>query len=121
VRFGERVRSQLDVPEALLNAAIPPFSVQPLVENAVKHAVARRPDGARITISAARSGDALSIAVEDDGPGFAGDTAPPGHGLETLRSRLEVLYGPRASVRAAREETRTIVTLTLPFSEVASA
>jgi sensor histidine kinase YesM len=120
-RFGDRVRSHLDVPEALLNAAIPPFSLQPLVENSVKHAVAHQTDGARIVITAARNGDALSIAVEDDGPGFVDADLPAGHGLETLRSRLETLYGSRASVRAARQEARTIVTLTLPFSEVTSA
>jgi len=120
-RFGDRVRPRIEVADGLLDAAIPPFSVQPLVENAIKHAVARRAEGARIAVTAARKGDALSIAVEDDGPGFSDETLQPGHGLETLRSRLEALYGSRASLRASREESRTVVTLTVPFSLVLNA
>jgi len=120
-RFGDRVRSRVDVPDALLSAAIPPFSVQPLVENAIKHAVARRPEGAAIEVTATRSGDALVIAVADDGPGFSDGATPPGHGLDTLRSRLDVLYGVRASVHAARNGSTTVVTLTLPFRMVADA
>jgi sensor histidine kinase YesM len=120
-RFGDRVRSQVEVSDALLNAAIPPFSIQPLVENAVKHAVARRPEGAAIIVTAARSGDALVITVADDGLGFSDGATPSGHGLDTLRSRLDVLYGMRASVRVGRDGSRTVVTLTLPFRTVADA
>jgi len=118
-RFGDRVRPRIDVPDALLNAAVPPFSIQPLVENAVKHAAARQPEGARIGVSATCSADVLSIVVEDDGPGFSGADTPAGHGLETLRSRLDALYGSKASLQVAREDARTVVTMAVPFSAVA--
>ena len=120
-RFGDRVRPTIDVPAAMLEAAVPPFSLQPLVENAVKHGVARSPEGVHIGVSASRVGDALTVAVEDDGPGFSEAALPPGHGLETLTSRLDALYGARASLRVARDGGRTRVTLMLPFSAMPAA
>lgn len=99
VRFGDRLRFTLDVPAELEARQVPAFAVQTLVENSVKHAVATRAAGAAITVLARAAGDRLRIEVTDDGPGFSG--APiAGHGLDTLRARLDALYGGNAQLVA---------------------
>lgn len=99
VRFGDRLRYRLDIAPALETQLVPAFALQTLVENSVKYAVAARAAGGEIRVTAHVEGGRLQLAVEDDGPGFA---APPpaGHGLDTLRARLETLYGPGATLRA---------------------
>lgn len=96
VRFGERLRYELDVPEELGAARVPAFAVQTLVENSVKYAVSPRQRGAHIRVHARRDGDGLAIEISDDGPGFSGPIWRPGHGLDGLRARLLALYGERA-------------------------
>ncbi len=103
VRFGERLRLRYDVADDALLAGVPPLILQPLVENAVKHAVAPRREGGTITISARLAGSRLRLAVLDDGPGLADDpAAAPGVGLANVRARLEELYGERAGLRLER-------------------
>jgi LytS/YehU family sensor histidine kinase len=103
VRFGERLRLRYDVVDDALPAGVPPLILQPLVENAVKHAVAPRREGGTITISARVAGSRLRLAVTDDGPGLAADpAAAPGVGLANVRARLEELYGERAGLRLER-------------------
>lgn len=100
VRFGERLRYEIDVPDELRGAAIPAFSVQTVVENSVKYAVSARKAGARITVRARRHGDRLELEIHDDGPGFTGPIWLPGHGLDGLRARLHALHGSAARVIA---------------------
>jgi hypothetical protein len=114
-RFGDRLGYTVDVPGSLAAASVPPFSIQPLVENAVKYAVAARPSGATISIEARREGDTLIVAISDDGGGFESVTLVPGHGLHTLHARLEVLFGSSAGLHIGREADRTVVTLRMPF------
>jgi LytS/YehU family sensor histidine kinase len=104
VRFGARLRYEIDVPDALRGAAIPAFAVQTVVENSVKYAVSARKAGARIVVRARRDGERLRLAVLDDGPGFAGPIWLPGHGLDSLRTRLEALYGPAARIVAPADD-----------------
>jgi signal transduction histidine kinase len=99
VRFGDRltvdVRQGLDAGAAL----VPTFMLQPLVENAVRHGISRRPGRARIEVRAERTGDALQLAVRDTGEGL--DTPGPpreGIGLSNTRARLTELYGGAASL-----------------------
>ena len=70
VRLGDRLKVRVDVDPDLRRALVPGLSVQPLVENAVRHAVASRPEGGSIRIAVEERGDQLRIAVEDDGPGL---------------------------------------------------
>lgn len=70
VRLGDRLKVEVDVDPALRPALVPGLSLQPLVENAVRHAVASRPEGGTIRIAVEERGDQLRIAVEDDGPGL---------------------------------------------------
>ncbi len=99
VRFGDRLRYTVDVAPELEAHAIPAFALQTLVENSVKYAIATRAGGGEIRVAARRDGGRLHVAVEDDGPGFTAPL-PAGHGLDTLRARLEVLYGNAASLAA---------------------
>jgi LytS/YehU family sensor histidine kinase len=103
VRFGDRLRYEIDVPEALRGAVIPVFAVQTVVENSVKYAVSARKAGAQICVRARRDGDRLRLDITDDGPGFSGPIWLPGHGLDGLRSRLFALHGPAARVVAPAE------------------
>jgi len=113
-RLGERLRSKLDVPDELGAWPVPPFALHTLVQNSVKHVAAARPRGGEIRIEARRVGDRLAVSVWDDGPGFDLAIVPPGHGLETLRARLGVLFGADAALETARDHGGARVTMSLP-------
>lgn len=118
-RFGDRLRFSLEVPAALGNTPVPPLALQTLVENAVKHAVARRPGGASIHLTVRSTGATLDLTVADDGPGFESATAPPGHGLANLRERLRSLYGECGQLLiGAADADGARVTLRVPIREV---
>jgi sensor histidine kinase YesM len=114
VRLGERLRAKLDVPEDLKAWPVPPLALHTLVQNSVKHVAAARLEGAEIRVEARRAGERLALGVWDDGPGFAIDEAPAGHGLETLRARLAVLFGPAANLEATQADGGARVTMSLP-------
>src|SRR5262249_41609182 len=94
IRFAERLAVTLDVPPPPPGAPLPPFSLQPLVENAIHHGVASRARGGRVTITARQVKDRLQLRVIDDGPGV-GASRPPreGVGIRNTRDRLRQLYG----------------------------
>jgi signal transduction histidine kinase len=100
LRLEERLRLRLEAePEAMLTL-VPPFVLQPLVENAIRHAVAPRKAGGRVAIAARRRGDHLQLEVCDDGPGMpsAAPSSGAGLGLRLLRDRLALLYAGAASL-----------------------
>ena len=122
-RFGDRVTVEREVDPAALAGLVPQLVLQPLVENAVEHGVARRAGAGRIAIRATRRGDRLSIAVTDDGPGLE-RSAREGVGLGNTRLRLGELYGEGGQLTLQPGEARgLVVTITLPFHDrpVASA
>ncbi|HEX8394804.1 MAG TPA: histidine kinase [Longimicrobium sp.] len=108
IRLGARLRVEEEVDEDALDCTVPAFALQPLVENAIRHAVAPRARGGCIRIVIARADDALRIAVHDDGPGAdpAALDGAPGLGLRVIRQRLETRYGGAAvmTVRTAPGE-----------------
>jgi LytS/YehU family sensor histidine kinase len=110
----------VEVDRGVLNAAVPSFALQHLVENAVRHGIARRSDPGQVMVSAHRDGEILVLTVEDDGPGMDEHAAtPPGHGIENTRERLRALYGGHASLTFARRAAGgTIATLRIPFREL---
>jgi LytS/YehU family sensor histidine kinase len=94
VRFGERLTVAVEVDPDAWRARVPSMILQPLLENAVRHAVARSETGGRITVAAVRRDGTLRLLVADDGPGPSehGRSAE-GIGLANTRARLHQLYG----------------------------
>lgn len=92
IRFADRLRIEVDLPLDARDALVPNLLLQPIVENAVRHGVARRPGSGRIAITAKREGDRLAIRVRDDGPG-PGESRELGVGLGNTIERLRRLYG----------------------------
>jgi two-component system LytT family sensor kinase len=116
VRFSDRLHVQWSIDPALRDAAVPEFILQPLVENAIRHGVAKRSEAGTIEVSAALDGDAIVLTVGDDGPGYAGEGVDAGVGLANIRARLETLYGPAGRLELRRGENGgTIATVRLPF------
>ena len=126
IRFAERLQVQTDIDADCWRALLPSLLLQPLVENAIKYAVAREVAGGTLRIQARREGGQLVLKVIDDGPGCAaleGSELPPGKGvgLRNTRERLSVLYGD-ASGFSVRNLPRGIeVCLRLPFETAATA
>ena len=119
-RFSDRLRPEFRIPESLMSAAVPSFALQHLVENAIRHGIAKHTDAGLLLITATRSGDVLEISVIDDGVGIdPAAPVPPGHGIDNTRERLRALYGDRASLEITRRpEGGTIATLKLPYREL---
>lgn len=101
-RFDSRLRYSIDVPAEMANIRIPPLSVETLVENSIKHAIAQRPGGGEIRVSAAVEAERAVLEVRDDGPGFLLDSVPLGHGLDNLSARLALLFGGDARLEVVR-------------------
>jgi len=113
-RFGARLRYQIDLHETLDSVQVPPLALQSLAENAVKHVVGQRPEGASIRVTGSRVGNRVQLAVLDDGPGFSLDAITPEHGLGNLIDRIELLYGAEGRLEVARENGLTAVSLYFP-------
>ena len=95
-RFKDRLVFETHIAPDVLTALVPFFILQPLVENALQHGIARRAGAGRVTVNAQRQGDALQLTITDDGPGLAqAERAFPreGLGLSNTRQRLRELYG----------------------------
>lgn len=122
-RFGDRLRTRFDVDDEVLSAEVPALVLQPLVENAVKHAVAPSEEGARVEIAAWRDGDDLVLDVADDGPGLStrdGSGADGlGVGLANVRDRLLRCYGDAGRLDLSEPEGGGLrVRLRLPLRTV---
>jgi LytS/YehU family sensor histidine kinase len=120
-RLGPRLSCALDVAPDVAGCDVLPLSIQTLVENSVKHAVAPRRGGGHLRVAARGEDSRLTIEVWDDGPGFSLDTIAPGHGLDTLSSRLAVRFGPAATLTVGRRDGGTLVTLSLPRTVVGAS
>ena len=117
IRFGERLRYRIDAPPHVRQLAVPPFLLQPIVENAVKHGVEPHSKPGRIDISAEIEGDRLVLTVVDSGAGVDGTTLPAtGRGVELTTRRLDALYAGAASLSCRRVPGGFAAILTLPVA-----
>jgi len=116
IRFGDRLRPEIDVDPAVASVPVPAFLLQPLVENAIRHGLARRRDAGAIRIEARGDGaGGVVIAVWNAGPPL-GEGAHDGHGvgLRNTRARLAAAYGDRASLALADAPGGVLATVRLP-------
>jgi two-component system LytT family sensor kinase len=119
-RFGERLRVRVQVDPEVLQAVVPVLSVQPLVENAVRHGVESRAEGGRVEIRGRDLGADVELRVSDDGEGIDPERARralagegPGIGLGNVHGRLQSTFGPAYGL-AVENGAGTTVVMTLP-------
>jgi LytS/YehU family sensor histidine kinase len=113
-RFAARLAYTIDVEPEAAGVEVPPLAIQTLAENSIKHAIAPRPEGGRVRITASVVGERVVLCVWDDGPGFAAGAVRPGHGLDNLRDRLAARFGAQASLQIGCRDGGTTVTVSLP-------
>ncbi len=98
--LGERLGIEFDIDDSALDTRVPPFSLQTLAENAVRHGIAPLPTGGRMTITIRDNTDSVELIVENAGPTSNDDGNPDGRGLTNLKDRLAALYGGAAQLEA---------------------
>jgi sensor histidine kinase YesM len=129
-RLGDRLRIDREIEPELTDLLVPGLLLQPLVENAVQHAVATRAGGGTVTIEIRREGDEAVIAVRDDGPGLPAERLPTvldgsgaalargtggaGGGLANVARRLELAYRGEASLTAETLDPGTRIEMRIP-------
>ena len=112
-RYGDRLRVDFEVDPGAEALRIPTMTLQPLVENSLKHGIAGKLEGGRVTVRVLREDGRLRMEVEDDGAGFPRDPRD-GTGLGNLRRRLETLYGPAAGLTVERPAVGSRVVVVVP-------
>ena len=119
VRFGDRLAVEFKIEPATLGAEVPHLILQPVVENAIQHAIAPHAAPGRIEIATSRHEDSLRLKVTDTGPGLpAIGNKSEGHGvgLTNVRARLEQLFGSNFSLEMTNGSSRGLtVTIEIPF------
>jgi len=115
-RFRGRLTFELHVEPTTLDALVPRFILQPLVENAIKHGVEPREEGGRVTVTARRDGGSVELQVRDNGDGLAG-AIREGTGVRNTRERLLHLYGAglQQFTLTPAPDGGTIASVVIPF------
>lgn len=132
-RFGDRIKVVKRVEPAVLQQQIPVFSIQILVENAIKHGLSPKKQGGTVQMAVWREGAALMVKVEDDGVGIqperlreitvagrpGGDRTGTGLGLKNVHARIQRMYGNHYGItlESGMERPGTTVTICLPWGE----
>jgi two-component system LytT family sensor kinase len=113
--LGDKLRLEIAVAPEAQSVPIPILSIQPLVENAVKHGIAPQAGGGLIQIQAGLdTTGALLISVRDSGPGFSKTHLRAGVGLENVERRLELCYGGEARLTIESSASGTEVRVRIP-------
>ena len=115
VRYGSRLQFETVIDPKCLDVLVPALSLQPLVENSIKHAVAKSKQATTIRLSAHAEPGTLKIVVSDDGPGLA-EPVKEGVGLANVRKRLLHLFGDTAQFLLRGGADRGVsATLSIPL------
>jgi signal transduction histidine kinase len=113
VRMGPRLAYTLELPPELAQLQVPTLLLQPLVENSIQHGLEPKVEGGRITVTARRDGDTLTLKVTDTGVGSSQATVKgSGFGMTQVRERLATLYGTAAALEFSAEDGRGAITTT---------
>jgi two-component system LytT family sensor kinase len=117
-RFSDRLSISVDATDETKEAVVPTLILQPIIENALRHGIARLVDGGRVEVRARRDDGALVLEVSNDGPPLREDwNRGEGIGLSNTRARLQQLYGSNAVLELqSRLPTGVVARIRIPFS-----
>ncbi|WP_027625227.1 LytS/YhcK type 5TM receptor domain-containing protein [Clostridium lundense] len=120
-RFGDRLKINIDIPNALLNYKVPVFILQPIIENSIKHGILPKPSGGIVTIEATSLENSLVFEIQDDGIGMDEDKLKViykksgGIGLKNVNERLKLLYGQNCTLKIKSMKNKgTLVSFVIP-------
>ena len=118
-RFGDRLRVEVEAEKDTHSARVPLLTLQPLIENSIRHGIEHRATAIMVRISARQDGTHLFLTVEDDGPGLPEGWSPElqgGLGLSNIRERLRGLYGEDQEFTIEnRAEGGAVATICIPL------
>lgn len=115
LRYEDRLKVNIEIHPESFNFNVPPFSLQTLAENAVRHAIAVRPEGGSLWIKCTCPEGRLEVCVRDDGPGNISEPSESHQfGLRSLRERLQAAYGSAADLRVQRSPEGFEVRFVIP-------
>jgi two-component system LytT family sensor kinase len=117
IRFEERLTIQLQIDPASLSLEIPPFLLQTLVENAIKHGISKKVQGGIVTVKSEMMTDEVSITITNTGT-FEPQKNHEGIGLINSRKRLLMIYGERASLEIIPSQDVVVVKLIVPTKKI---
>ncbi|HNE79199.1 MAG TPA: histidine kinase [Flavobacteriales bacterium] len=115
MRFEERLQVTFRIEEGIERAPVPPMLLQTLVENAVRHGIAKRKEGGEVIIDARRSGSGLTLGVRNTGTYVPGQVHGSGIGLSGTRKRLEMIYGPSAGITIGNHNNMVLTEVNIPW------
>lgn len=117
LRFGERLQVTWDLPATLPEVVVPALSIQPLVENAIRHGIEPSPAGGRLDIAVVQERNGVRVVISNDLPP-AGRRPSPGHqvGLASARERIQALSEGRGRLETRVADGRYVATITLPVA-----
>jgi LytS/YehU family sensor histidine kinase len=123
LRLGPKLLTEIDVDDSALQAEVPVLSIQPLIENAVKHGVASRPGTGFVRLSIRRRGGLITVDVSNSGvfPEPAAGSPGLGVGLANVRRRLALCYGSGSTIEVSSSDNVTSVRFSLPAPVPAGA
>jgi sensor histidine kinase YesM len=117
VRFGERLQFHVESDERFGKVRVPPFTLQTLAENSIKHVASKRSGAVNIWISARRTDNLFTVEVSDDGAGFTTNDIIENHGLDNLQKRLTKIFAENAVFEVIENTGRGgCVRISLPFN-----
>ena len=119
LRLGDRLETELDVDDSAASVMIPILCIQPIIENAIKHGIAPRQQRGRVTLRAHIMDGSLHVSVQDSGSGFENGKTQTGQngagvGLDNVRRRLQLSYGPQATLNICSSERGSTVSFRIP-------
>ena len=119
IRFSDMFSFEYTCPDELLSVNVPRFSIQPLVENAVKHAVEENGEVCHVHLSAAAEGNDVVVSISNTGSQFSDDMdlEKKGRiGLKNINQRLTLLFGDEYALRFSNENGEAVVSFKVPGS-----
>nr|MBP7514938.1 hypothetical protein [Flavobacteriales bacterium] len=111
-----RLRTSFEVDQSLEREPVPPMLLQTLVENAVRHGIAKLTQGGEVVVGARRSGAGLVLSVRNTGEYIPGQVNGTGIGLSGTRKRLEMIYGHSATMHIENRDGTVVTEVNIPWT-----